>query len=124
MKENIGRKTGYLQRESVDREQANYHDIWAPLVYNTMMDPKESHNITHDAYLWVLSPLLQQVMPFAYSVEKYGLIQPGDDKRTDGQVTIPFFKESLLERSLDELKKQAVMRKLHDVSGGLIGDAG
>ena len=62
-------------------------------------------------------------MPFAYSVDKYGLIQPGDDERSEGTVTIPFFKESLLERSLAELKKQAVMRKLHDVTGGLIGDA-
>ena len=114
----------YLKREGVEREDGNYHDIWAPLVYNTMLDPKEAHNLTHDAYLWVLSPLLQQVMPFAYSVDKYGLIQPGDDERTDGQVTIPFFKQSLLDRSLKELKKQAVMRKLHDVSGGLIGDGG
>ena len=60
-------------------------------------------------------------MPFAYTVEKYGLIPPGGDEREAGQVTIPFFKPSLLERSLDELKKQALMKKLHDVSGGLIG---
>lgn len=114
----------YLQREGVEREDGNYHDIWAPLIYNTMMDPKEQHNIAHDAYLWVLSPLMQEVMPFAYSVDKYGYIQPGDDERTDGQVNIPFFKHSLLQRSLGELKKQAVMRKLHEVSGGLIGDEG
>jgi len=112
----------FLQHEGVEREDTRYSDLWAPIVYNTMMDPKESHNIAHDAYLWVLSPLMQQAMPFAYSVDKYGLIQPGDDERTDGQVHIPFFKPSLLKRSLSELKKQAVMRKLHDVSGGLIGD--
>lgn len=112
----------YLQEEGVDREDAVYHELWAPLVYNTMMDPKESHNIAHDAYLWVLSPLLQQVMPFAYTVDKYGLIQPGADERSEGYVNVPFFKPSLMERSLDELKKQAVMRRLHDVSGGLIGD--
>lgn len=114
----------YLQREGVEREDSNYHDLWAPLVYNTMMDPKEQHNITHDAYLWLLAPLMREVMPFAYSVDKYGLISPGDDERSQGKVNIPFFKESLLERSLGALKKQAMMRKLHDVSGGLLGDEG
>lgn len=112
----------FLQNEGVEREDTSYSDIWAPIIYNTMMDPKESHNIAHDAYLWVLSPLMHQVMPFAYTVDKYGLIQPGDDERTDGHVNIPFFKPSLMERSLSELKKQAMMRKLHDVSGGLVGD--
>ncbi|MEP4486015.1 MAG: arylsulfatase [Halioglobus sp.] len=114
----------YLQREGVEHEDTNYHDIWAPLAYNVMVDPKEENNITHDAYLWLLSPLMREAMPFAYSVEKYGLIQPGDDERTEGRVNIPFFKESLLERSLSALEKQAVMRKLHEVSGGLLGDAG
>ena len=112
----------YMQREGVEREDTNYHDIWAPLVYNTMIDPKEANNITHDAYLWVLSPVMHQAMPFAYSVDKYGLIPPGGDEREDGQVTIPFFSQAMLDRSLGELKKQAVMRKLHEVSGGLIGD--
>lgn len=114
----------FLQQEGVEREDTAYRDIWAPLVYNTMLDPKESHNITHDAYLWVLAPLMHHVMPFAYSVDKYGLIQPGADERSEGQVHIPFFKPSLMERSLDALKRQAVMRKLHELSGGLLGDEG
>ncbi|MCL4108899.1 UNVERIFIED_CONTAM: hypothetical protein GTU68_008094 [Idotea baltica] len=112
----------YLQREGVEREDTNYHDIWAPLIYNTMMDPKEANNITHDAYLWALSPVMHLVMPFAYSVDKYGLVPPGGDEREEGQVTIPFFSQDMLDRSLSELKKQAVMRKLHKVSRGLIGD--
>ena len=33
-------------------------------------------------------------------------------------------KPSLMERSLDALKRQAVMRKLHELSGGLLGDEG
>ncbi len=111
----------YLLREGVDQEDTNYHDIWAPLIYNTMIDPKEANNITHDAYLWVLAPLMKEVMPFVFSVQQHGLILPGADKRSDAQVNIPFFKPSLLERSLDELKKMAMMRKLHNVSGGLIG---
>jgi arylsulfatase len=114
----------YLRGEGVEREDTKYHDIWAPLAYNTMMDPKEQNNITHDAYLWLLMPVMESAMPFVYSVDKYGLIQSGADERTDGQVNLPFFSESLLERSLSALKKQAVMRKLHEVTGGLIGDEG
>lgn len=112
----------YLQKEGVERENKSYHDLWAPEIYNTMQDPKEANNIVHDANLWMMAPLLQKIMPFAYSIDKYGLIQPGADKRSEAQVKIPFFKESLLQRSLSELKKKHIMKKLHKVSGGLIGD--
>ena len=57
-----------------------------------------------------------------YSLEERGLIQPGDDGRTEGTVTIPFFKQSLVDASLDELKKQAIKTKLFELSGGLIGE--
>jgi arylsulfatase A-like enzyme len=112
----------YLQKEGVEREDKAYHDLWAPEIYNTLQDPKEANNIVHDGNLWMMAPLLQKVMPFAYTVDKYGLIQPGADERSAAQVNIPFFKPSVLERSLKELKKQQIMKKLHDVSGGLIGD--
>lgn len=112
----------YLQKEGVEREDKAYHDLWAPEIYNTLQDPKEANNIVHDANLWMMAPLLQKVMPFAYTVDKYGLIQPGADERSDGQVNIPFFKPDTLERSLKELKKQQIMKKLHNATGGLIGD--
>ena len=112
----------YLQEEGVDREDTNYHELWAPKIYNIVQDPKESNDIIHDGNLWMLAPLLQKIMPFAYTVEKFGLVPPGGDKPRDAQVNIPFFKQSLLERSLEELKKQAMMKKLHSISGGLIGD--
>lgn len=99
----------YLREEGVERTNATYRDLWAPRVYNTMIDPKESHDIAHQSYLWTLAPLLQEVMPFVYSVNNFGLIQPGADKRSDAQVNIPFFKPELLERSLNKLKKQAAM---------------
>ena len=114
----------YMKHEGVDRKDTVYGDMWAPRAYNLMIDPKEQHDITHESYLWLLSPMMREAMPFVYSVDKYGLILPGDDERSEAQVQIPFFKASLVERSLDALKKQAVMRKLHEVSGGLIGDAG
>ena len=50
------------------------------------------------------------------------MIQPGADERSDGTVTVPFFKQSLVDASLDELKRQALQKKLYELSGGLIGD--
>ena len=55
-----------------------------------VIDPKETNNIAGDGYLWLLSPLLSEVLPFMYSLEEYGLIEPGADERTEGTVTIPF----------------------------------
>jgi arylsulfatase A-like enzyme len=112
----------YLQGEQVAINDAGYRDLWAPEIYNIMQDPKEANNIVLDGNLWIMAPLLQVIMPFVYSVDKYGLIQPGADERSEAQVRIPFFKQSLMERSLQALKKQHIMKKLHDVSGGLIGD--
>ena len=114
----------FLQHESVDREDTKYADIWAPRVYNTVIDPKEANDITQDGYLWIMSPLIKEVLTFFYSVEKYGLIKAGEDSRTEGEVKIPFFKRSLMEASIDELTKKQIMKKLHEYSGGLIGDDG
>jgi arylsulfatase len=57
-----------------------------------------------------------------YSLEEHGLIEPGADGRTEGTVTVPFFKQSLVDASLDELKTQAIRKKLFESSGGLIGE--
>ena len=38
-------------------------DLWAPEIYNTLQDPKEANNIVHDANLWMMAPLLQELMP-------------------------------------------------------------
>jgi len=70
-----------------------------------------------DGYVWLLSPLLSEVLPFMYTLEEHGLIQPGADERTEGTVTIPFFKQSLVDASLDELKTQAIRKKLFELSG-------
>lgn len=77
---------------------------------------------TGDGYLRLLSPLLSEVLPFMYSLEEHGLIEPGADGRTEGTVTVPFFKQSLVDASLDELKTQAIRKKLFELSGGLIGE--
>ena len=112
----------YLKRESPDREDGRYADLWAPEAYDVVIDPKETNNIAGDGYLWLLSPLLAEVLPFMYSLEQNGLIQPGADERSEGTVTVPFFKQSLVDASLDELKRQALQKKLYELSGGLIGD--
>jgi arylsulfatase A-like enzyme len=112
----------YLKRESPDREDGRYADLWAPEAFNVVIDPKETNNIAGDGYLWLLSPLLSEVLPFMYSLEEFGLIEPGADERTEGTVTIPFFKQSLVDASLSELRKQAIKKKLFELSGGLMGE--
>lgn len=112
----------YLKRESADREDGRYSELWAPEAFNVVIDPKETNNIAGDGYLWLLSPLLSEVLPFMYSLEENGLIEPGGDERTEGTVTIPFFKQSLVDASLSEFKEQAIKRKLFELSGGLIGE--
>jgi len=114
----------FLQHESVDREDYKYADLWAPRIYDTVIDPKESNDITQDGYLWMMAPLIKQVLTFYHSVEKYGLVESGADERSEGAVKIPFFKRSLLDQSLDKIKKKQVLKALHKYSGGLLGDEG
>ena len=114
----------FLKHEGVDREDYNYADSWAPKIYDTMIDPKEANNIAMDGYLWMMSPLIKEVLTFFNSVEKYGLIKSGGDSRSEGEVNIPFFTRELMEASIDALTKQQIMKKLHEYSGGLIGDDG
>ena len=37
-------------------------------------------------------------------------------------MNIPFFRPSLLQRSLDEIKKQRMRAALHKLTGGLLGE--
>ena len=112
----------YLQHEGVDREDQNYADLWAPAIYDTVIDPKEANNIAHDGYLWMMAPLMKEVLEFFYSVETHGLIQAGADDRTEATVNIPFFKQSQMEQAIKAIKKKQIMKKLHELSGGLIGE--
>lgn len=95
----------YFQGESADPRQQHVDQLWAPEIYNTVVDPKEANNIGVNR-LWVMYPIFKTLMPFAYSVDKYGLVEPGGDKPSRYQVNIPFFRWDQVENSLGELKKQ------------------
>ena len=112
----------YLREESPSGDDKRFHKLWAPLIYNTMIDPKESNDIAHDGNLWMMAPLLRQVMQFFYTLDKYGLIEPGADERSDGEVEVPFFSQTLMERSLSEIKQQKMKETLHQITGGIFED--
>lgn len=103
----------YFQGEGTAPGQQRVDQLWAPEVYNTVVDPKETNNIGVNR-LWTLSPAFKTLMPFAYSVDKYGLVEPGGDKPSRFEVKIPFFRWSQIENSLGEIKKQRIKQMVKD----------
>jgi arylsulfatase len=93
----------YLQHESPEREDHRYADLWAPKVFDTHIDPKETNNLVNDGYLWLMGAIMQDVIPFGQSVQRYGLVQPGGDKPVPAEVKIPFFKNEWFARALKEM---------------------
>lgn len=100
----------YFQHESPDRQDFRYADLWSPKVFDTAIDPKEANNIVGDGYLWLLGVVMQDVIPFAHSIERFGMVPPGGVKPLPGKVKIPFFKPALLKRALQEM---AAAKKAH-----------
>ncbi len=96
----------YFKEEGVLEKERTYSQLWAPQVFNIMIDPKEYNDIALKN-LWILSPALSQLVPFYASVKRYGLVQPGDPKPTPGDVTIPFTKQSQLNELFTKLLKEA-----------------
>lgn len=105
----------YLHKESPDYDDRRYNELWAPLIYNTMQDPKEANDISSDGNLWMVGALLKEVLPLVGSIERYGLIQPGADERSKAEIEIPFLKHSQMKRSLQELQRK---RKAKASKGG------
>lgn len=92
----------------------SWRRLWAPLVYNIEQDPREEYDIAmHN--LWIFQPAMRQIMPFVFSVQKYGLIQPGGDERTRGSVQIPFLSEAQLESSIGAIKRQIMKQRLQEL---------
>ena len=96
----------YFMREGVENTERHYDDLWAPEVYNIMQDPKELNDIALKN-LWILSPALQQLVPFYASVKQYGLVESGASKPSPGEVTIPFTKTSQLNELFAKMVTQA-----------------
>lgn len=107
----------YFQGEHVGVMDRQRDSLWAPEVYNTMVDPKEADNIA-TANLWVLYPAFHTLMPFIYSVQQDGLIEPGGDEPSRYKIDVPFFRWEQIEDGLYELKKKAIKKKITDAYEG------
>jgi arylsulfatase A-like enzyme len=95
----------YSVGEDPDHSVRSYQDLWAPQVYNIMIDPKEYDDIALQN-LWVLGPALGQLVPFYASVKQYGLVQTGDKKPCPGEINIPFMKSSQLNKMFEKMVAQ------------------
>ncbi|MCW8834420.1 MAG: sulfatase-like hydrolase/transferase, partial [Colwellia sp.] len=103
----------YFQGEHVGVMDQHVDSLWAPQIYNTMVDPKEMNNIGTEN-LWALYPAFHALMPFIYSVQQEGLIEPGGSEPTRYKIDIPFFRWEQIEEGLSELKKKAIKKKIID----------
>ena len=72
-----------------------------PLVYNVEQDPREEVDIAI-SNLWILEPMMKQIYPFLFSVDKEGLILPGGDKPKSASVEIPFQRQDEIEQQQPE----------------------
>jgi arylsulfatase A-like enzyme len=92
----------------------SWRRLWAPLVYNIEQDPREEYDITMDN-LWIIEPVMRQLYPFLFSVEKEGIILPGADKRTKVPLEIPFQSQEEIEQSMSAIKWQFIKKKVKDL---------
>jgi arylsulfatase len=88
--------------------------LWAPLVYNVEQDPREENDIAI-SNLWVVEPMMRQVYPFLFSVDKEGLILPGGDKPKSASVEIPFQAQDEIEQSMSAIKRKMIRKKLREM---------
>jgi arylsulfatase A-like enzyme len=88
----------------------SWRRLWAPLVYNVEQDPREEVDIAI-SNLWILEPVMRQVYPFLFSVEKEGLILPGGDEPQAATVEIPFQSQDEIEKSMSAIKWKIMKQK-------------
>jgi len=88
--------------------------LWAPLVYNVEQDPREEVDIAI-SNLWILEPMMKQVYPFLFSVDKEGLILPGGDEPGSASVEIPFQRQDEIEQSMSAIKWKMIQKKLKEM---------
>jgi arylsulfatase len=94
----------------------SWRRLWAPLVFNVEQDPREEYDIAI-RNLWVFQPAMRHLLPFVFSIDKYGLITPGADERTAGTVEIPFLSEDQLQNSMGAIKQQIMKQRVKDFFG-------
>jgi arylsulfatase len=101
----------FLTGDDAAPQVRSWRRLWAPLVYNIEQDPREEVDIAI-SNMWILEPLMRQIYPFLFSVEKEGLILPGGDKPRSAEVEIPFQRQDEIEQSMSAIKRQMLRKKL------------
>jgi arylsulfatase len=91
----------------------SWRRLWAPLVFNVEQDPREEVDIAI-SNLWILEPMVRQIYPFLFSVEKEGLILPGGDEPETATVEIPFQSQDEIEKSLSALKWEYMKKRVKE----------
>ena len=93
----------------------SWRRLWAPLIYNVEQDPREEVDIAI-SNLWLLEPMMKQVYPFLFSVDKEGLILPGGDEPASASVEIPFQRQDEIEQSMSAIKRKMIRKKLEEMN--------
>jgi arylsulfatase len=101
----------YLTGEGAGRWERKIDKLWAPEIYNLQQDPKENNDVA-SREIWLMEPVFKELMPFIYSVVKYGLVEPGGDKPTRFALETPYYNWTQMELSLGALKKQAIRKRI------------
>ncbi len=108
----------YITGESADRWERKVDKLWAPEIYNLQIDPKEQNDIQGRG-MWLLEPVFKTLMPFIYSVDKYGLVEPGEEEPTRYSLETPFYNWTQMELSLGALRNKIIKKKVMDTLGGI-----
>lgn len=103
----------HLKGVDLDRHDRSVYDIFAPRVYNVAADPREENDLLR-VYLWIFRPALEPLIRFLFSLEDYGLIEPGGAERVPwrGKIEIPFLSEGQLDESMSAIKWKFIREKV------------
>ncbi len=82
--------------------------------FNVEHDPREEVDIAIEN-LWILEPVMRQVYPFLFSVEKEGLILPGGDEPEAATVEIPFQSQDEIDKSLSAIKWKIMKQRVKEM---------
>ena len=83
----------FLQGEDPHPAHIEQDELWTPRIYHLTVDPKESNDLTHQGYLWMLGVLSQVIAPLQESIARYGIVPRGGDSPAPGKIKIPYFGE-------------------------------
>ncbi len=103
--------------DDLARRERVVDDLWAPRVYNVEQDQREEHDLLRD-YLWIFRPAMQSLIPFVFSLEDHGVIEPGgsDRKPFRGRVELPFLPEGQLDDMLSSIRWMFIKHKAKEVA--------